>query len=167
MRIRYLIFAIAMFVSSAFTLEHPLKMTFSLLKINKEGLAEIETRIFLDDLTAHIHQMYGPDQVDFSTLTGSGTQALQNYVDDSFYLKQDNKKIKLNINSVGMSKNQLALVINLNSTHVLDASKEITVVNTLLCDAFPLQMNNIKYLRRQYQLSMNKPEAILIPASTR
>jgi len=145
--------------SSTQVMEHPLKMTFSKLVVNPNGYADLETRIFLDDLTAHMQQLYGLAQPDFSTTQGDGTRALQNYLNQHFYLEQDGKRLSLSINAVSLSSNNLALVVNLNSNAPLDASKEVIVFNTLLCDATITQVNNIKYQGEIYPLSISKPKA--------
>ena len=156
MQIKVLFFIVALFSSSAISLEHPLKMTFSNLIINSDGYAELETRIFLDDLTEHMQNLYGLQQVDFSHVTTNGTQALQLYLNNNFYFEQDGEKVGLWINAV--SKNRLALVINMRTTKQLDATKELFLVNTLLCDAFPTQANNIKFLKEQFILTTGNPK---------
>ena len=159
MKIKGLIFTIVLVLSSAFTWEHPLKMSFSKLVISSEGKVKLETHIFLDDLTLHLEYLYGLQQTDFSTVISNGTKALQHYLRNHFYFEQDGKKLDLWINTVSHSKNGLALVIGLSTTHPLNLSKEIFLVNTLMCDAFSIQANDIKYLGEYYSLSLGNPKA--------
>ena len=88
MRIKVLVFAITLSASSAFATDHPLKMSFSNLVINPDGSVEIETRIFLDDLTEHMQKIYSLEQADFSTVTSNGSQALARYLTKNFYFEQ-------------------------------------------------------------------------------
>ena len=143
---------------SASTSEHALKMSFSKVFISPDGNVDIETRIFLDDLTIHIQNTYGLVRVDFSSTTANGTKALQHYLINHFYFEQDEKKINLLINNVSFSKNQLALVVNINTSNRLDVTKEAFLVNTLLCDATPLQTNYIKFLDKHHKLSISNPK---------
>ena len=159
MGIKGIVLAIALLSSSTLTLEHPLKMSFSKLIISSNGIVEVETRIFLDDLTAHMQQLYGLPQADFSTPAANGTQALQRYLRDHFYFEQDGQRLNLWINAVSLSKNGLALVVNLSTADLLDSAKEVFLVNTLLCDAYPMQTNDIKYLDEHFLLSLSNPKA--------
>ncbi|MEM8524976.1 MAG: DUF6702 family protein [Bacteroidota bacterium] len=159
MSIKGLMFTIVLVLSSAFTLEHPLKMSFSKLVISPEGKVEVETHIFLDDLTLHLEHLYGLQQADFSTIISDGTKALQHYLRNHFYFEQDGKKLDLWIHTVSNSKNGLAVVLKLSTTNPLDFSKEIFLTNTLLCDASSMQTNDIKYLGEYYNLSLGNPKA--------
>lgn len=143
---------------SGFNRAHPLKMTFSKLLVTTEGKVELETRIFLDDLSDHMQKLYRLSEVDFSSTTSNGTTALQDYLSERFYFEQDGKKVPLWISNVFFSKNGLALVLNLNTTEQLDTKKEIFLVNTLLCDAFPIQVNDIRYQNEHYKLSIGNPK---------
>ena len=158
MRIIAFLFVILLSISSVFAEEHPLKMSFSKLTISSEGIVVLETRIFLDDLTAHMEQLYGLKETNFSSVTDNSVQALQRYLQDQFYFEQDGKKLNLWINTVSLSKNGLALVVNMSTPYLLDTSQEIFVVNTLLCDAYPLQTNDIKYLNEHYLLNHHNPK---------
>jgi len=133
-------------------------MSFSKLIISSNGNVDIETRFFLDDLTDHIQKKYKLHQFDFLTTTSNGTKALQHYLLDNFYLKQNRKKIKLLITNVSFSKNQLILVVNISANNKLDLSKEVFLVNTLLCDSYPIQINHIKFLNKDYKLNIGKPK---------
>ncbi len=154
MKIKILLFSIVVMTLGTFTWSHPLKMSFSKLTITSDGKVELETRIFLDDLTAHIQELYNLQLVDFSTTTSNGTEALQRYLKNRFYLEQDGKKLELQIHTVSFSKNRLALVLNMNTSYQLDVSKELYIVNTIMCDAFPMQINDIKYLEKHYRLGI-------------
>ncbi len=154
MKIKILLFSIVVMTLGTFTWSHPLKMSFSKLTITSDGKVELETRIFLDDLTAHIQELYNLQLVDFSTTTSNGTEALQRYLKNRFYLEQDGKKLELQIHTVSFSKNRLALVLNMNTSYQLDVSKELYIVNTIMCDAFPMQINDIKYLGKHYRLGI-------------
>lgn len=158
MKAKFILFSIVLLISSAFTGDHPLKMSFTRLAINADGSTELKTRIFLDDITDHLQKVYNTQQTDFSTINSNGTQLLQRYLSNYFYLKQDGMKVSLRINSIALSKNQLALVVNLSTTQPLNISKEIILVNKLLCDANSAQINNIKYLDKHYQLDLSHPE---------
>lgn len=153
-----LLFAILILSLSGFHRAHPLKMTFSKLTINSKGYVELETRIFLDDLTEQLQKLYRLPQADFSSMESEGTQVLQNYLSENLYFKQDGKKVNLWINEVSFSRNKLALVVNTGTPKRLDTSKEIFLVNTILCDATPLQTNDIKYLNKHYKLNIGKPK---------
>ena len=165
MRIKVIIFAIALLVSSAFTWNHPLKMSFSNLTIHSDGIIEIETRIFLDDLTAHLQEKYSLQQADFSTATSNGSQALERYLAHNLYFKQDGEKFSLWINALSFSKNEMALAVKLSTKQPLNTSKETTIVNTLLCDAFPTQVNFLRFSGKQYTMDCSNPKFKLIPKS--
>ncbi|WP_299525301.1 DUF6702 family protein [Winogradskyella sp.] len=154
MKIKALIFIIAISSLKIINWEHPLKMSFSKLTISIEGQVDIESRIFLDDLTEHMEKLYGLHQADFSSTGSNGTQALQRYLRDHFYLEQSGKKLNLNIYNVSFSKNGLALVANMNVSGRLDVSKNLFLVNTLLCDASPMQVNDIKYHGEHFKLNI-------------
>ena len=152
------VFTILVLSFSAFRLEHPLKMSFSKLTISSKGNVALETRIFLDDLTAHMQESYGLQRADFSTTGSNGTQALQRYLLNTFYFEQDGEKLPLYINAVSLSKNQLALVVHMNTLRPLDTTKTVFLVNTVLCDASPMQTNDIKYLDKHHKLSIGNPK---------
>lgn len=158
MRITSLVFAIVLFASSAFTKEHPLKMSYSKLTISVQGMVTLETRIFLDDLTAHMQHLYGLQKVDFSKVTTNSVQVLQRYLKDQFYFEQNGKKLNLWINTITPSKNGIGLVVSMSMPYLLDTSKEVFLVNTLLCDAYPMQTNDINYLNKHYLLNLNNPK---------
>lgn len=158
MQLKGMFLVIASFWFCAVASAHPLKMSFSKLTINSEGFVELETRIFLDDLTAHMQRLYRMQQPDFSNVTSNGTQALQRYINNHFYFEQDGEQLNLWVNSVSLSKNRLALVVNLSTTSSLDTTKEAFLVNTLMCDAFPIQTNDIKYQDEHYMLSISNPK---------
>jgi hypothetical protein len=143
---------------SGYDSPHPLKMTFSKLTVTSKGGVELETRIFLDDLSEHLQKLYGLPEVDFSSTTSNGTEALQNYLYDRFYFEQDGKKVYLAISNVFFSTNGLALVVNLNTVVELDKTTEIFLVNTLLCDAFPIQVNDIRYQNEHHKLTIGNPK---------
>ncbi|MEO0686318.1 MAG: DUF6702 family protein, partial [Cyanobacteria bacterium J06649_11] len=144
------------FSMSTATTEHPLKMSFSKLTIKPDGYVDIEARIFWDDLTEHLERQYRLEQPDFTSITAKGTQTFQQYLEDHFYFDQDGKKIKLWVKSISFSDNKLALVVNLSTTDLLDITKEIYLVNTLLCDASPQQKNNVRYRDEHFILSLSK-----------
>ena len=137
-------------------------MTFSKLKISAKGDVELETRIFLDDLTNQLKNLYSLPQEDFSTLSSDGTEALQSYISDRFYFEQDGKRLNLWITAVSFSKNKLALVVNTSTPKPLDTSRDIYLVNTLLCDASPVQVNDIRYLNEHYKLNIGKPKVKIL-----
>ena len=157
MRLRFLVFAIVILFSS-FTNEHPLKMTFSKLNIGPEGSVNLETRFFLDDLITHLEKLYCLEEVDFSNNSTEGTQALERYFKDHFYFEQDGKKLPLLIKNVSYAKTGLALEVSMSTSHKLDRSKEVFLFNTLLCDAFPMQANGIKYMGIHYLLNIGEPK---------
>ncbi|MEM6772472.1 MAG: DUF6702 family protein [Bacteroidota bacterium] len=138
--------------------DHPLKMSFSKLTLSSNGLVELETRIFLDDLTEHMQKAYQLSNPDFSGVNTSGTQALQRYLLENFYFEQNGHKIDLSINAVYFSKNQLALVVALNTVELIDTNQEVYLVNTLLCDASPMQTNDIKYQEEYYSFNLSNPK---------
>jgi len=161
MRIISLVFVLVFSVSGSFSKVHPLKMSFSKLVISSEGVVDLQSRIFLDDIIAQMQALYGLDSVDFTTVKSDGTQALQRYLRDHFYFDQDGKKSELRINSVSFSKNKLALALHMSTDQPLDVSKELFLTNTLLCDADPKQKNDIIYLKERFRLSFsNQKEQI-------
>ncbi|MEL7252082.1 MAG: DUF6702 family protein [Bacteroidota bacterium] len=165
MRIKVIIFTIACFVFSGFTWEHPLKMSFSYLRINSNGIVNLETRIFLDDLTAHMQKLYGLEEVDFSNLSSNGTQALGDYFPNHFYFQQGEEKLNFTINDVSLTFNGLALVLHLSLDQPLNGAKEARLINTLLCDADSRQKNSVKFGGRQYELSYSNPHLKLVPGT--
>lgn len=132
-------------------------MSFSKLVISSEGVVDMQTRIFLDDITDQIQKLYGLDSVDFSTVESDATKALQRYLNDHFYFEQNGKKSELRINAVSFSQNRLALALKMTTAKPLDKSKDLFLTNTLLCDASPNQRNDIIYLKEQLRLSSGKP----------
>ena len=158
MQAKYLIFPITLLLLSAFSWEHPLKMSFSKLDIESDGLVKLETRIFLDDLTEHMQQLFRFQQADFSSISASGTQALERYLGEHLYFEQGGNRFKLQITTVSFSRNRIALVVNMKTIDPLDVSQEAFLVNTLLCDASPMQTNDIKYLGEHYLLGMSNPK---------
>lgn len=158
MKRRSLLLTFLLLSLSGFNRAHPLKMTFSKLTITPVGGVEIEIRIFLDDLSDHLQKLYRLSEVDFSSTTSNGTKLLQSYLSDRFYFEQDGKKVGLGIYEVFYSKNGLALVVNLNTINKLDTTKEIFLVNTLLCDAFPIQVNDIRFQNEHHKLTIGHPK---------
>ncbi|MEO1218549.1 MAG: DUF6702 family protein [Bacteroidota bacterium] len=158
MKAKFLVIAIIFTISSGFNISHPLKMSFSNLVISWDGNVELETRIFLDDITGHMQNLYGIKQVDFTNITSNGTQALQRYFLNHFYFEQDGQKLNLSIKSVSLSKNLLSLVVKMQTMQRLDSSKDVYLVNTLLCDAFPKQGNDVKYQGEHLSLNIENPK---------
>lgn len=158
MKIKGLLSAFAILSLSSLTWAHPLKMSFSKLAISSDGDVELQTSIFLDDLTDHMQKVYNIQQPDFSAITSYGIQVLQHYFQNTFYFEQDGKKLILQINDVSFSRNGLGLVVKMSTTKQLDVSKEVSLVNTLLCDSYAKQRNNITYLDKFYELSMKNPK---------
>jgi hypothetical protein len=157
MRIISLIFVFVISVSGTSDKVHPLKMSFSKLVINPEGVVDLQTRIFLDDITAHMQELCGLEPVDFSTVKSDGTQALQQYLTSHYYFEQVSKKIELRIDTVSFSRNRLALVLQMSTDARLDATKEVFLTNTLLCDASEKQKNDILHIDKHHLLSMDNP----------
>ncbi|MEM1003082.1 MAG: DUF6702 family protein [Bacteroidota bacterium] len=158
MKLRVIIVAILMLSATAVTSEHPLKMSFSKLSVRSDGNVKLQTRIFLDDLTDHIQKLYGLQFADFSMMNSNGTQSLQEYLKNHFYFEQEGKKVYLFINSVSFSTNKLALVLNLNTSEPLETSKETFIYNTLLCDAFPQQVNDVNFKDQHHELNIGNPK---------
>lgn len=136
---------------------HPLKMSFSKLDISSEGVVDLQSRIFLDDITAQMQELYGLQPVDFSTVESNGTKALQQYLTSHYYFEQQSKKSVLRIKTVSFSRNQLALVLQMSTAAPLDVSKEVFLTNTLLCDASEKQKNDILYMDEHHVLSVSNP----------
>lgn len=157
MRVICLVFLFVFSVSGSFSKVHPLKMSFSNLVIDSKGVVNLQTRIFLDDITARMQELYSLEQVDFSTVESDGTKALQQYLAYHYYFEQNGKKAILRINTVSFSKNRLALVLHLSTDAPLDVTKEVFLTNTLLCDASEKQKNDILYMEAHYLLSMDNP----------
>ena len=158
MRIASLCFAFALFAVTAFAEVHPLKMSFSKLEISTEGVVDLKTRIFLDDITEQLQALYDLDTVDFSTIETEAVQALELYLKDHFYFEQGGKKSTLTINAVSFSQNRLAVEIHTSTAESLDVSKELFLTNTLLCDADPKQKNDIIYMREPLRLNLANPK---------
>lgn len=132
-------------------------MSFSKLLISSEGFVEIETRIFLDDLSAHMEHRYRLRKADFSTLTTNGTLALQRYLHEHFYFEQGGQKNTLIIKAVGLSKNKLSLVAHLKTAFELDLQQPCTLRYSLLCDAFEKQKNDLLFRGDHYLLDAEAP----------
>jgi len=157
-----LILVIALLATNTSSSDHPLKMTFSNLVISEDGKVELETRIFIDDLTAHMESLYQLQQVDFTSLSSSGSLALQDYFRGNLFFEQADKKVFLQINSISLSDNQMGLVIKSGITSPLDKSKEIFFTNSLLFDSSPMQTNDIKYQQDHYMLGASNPKMKII-----
>lgn len=157
MRLISLILVLVLSASGSFSEVHPLKMSFSKLVINSDGVVDMQTRIFLDDITEQIQNLYGLDTVDFSTVKSDGTQALQRYLKDHFYFEQNGKKSELRIDEVSFSKNKLAVALKMTTDKPLDKTKELFLTNTVLCDASANQRNDIIYQEKSLRLSASNP----------
>lgn len=133
-------------------------MSFSKLAINSQGIVDLRTRIFLDDITEQMQSLYNLDSVDFSTVESEATQVLEHYLTDHFYFEQNGKKSELKIHAVSFSRNRLAVEVHMNTDKALDVSKELFITNTLLCDADPKQKNDIIYQGKRLRLSASNPK---------
>lgn len=71
---------------------HPLKMSFSKLTFGVNNYAIVETRLFLDDLNHHIGHKYRLKTPNFTTINSNGAKALQEYINDNFFILQEEKK---------------------------------------------------------------------------
>lgn len=158
MRVISLVSIFVLFSLSGFPDVHPLKMSFSKLEISSEGVVDLKTRIFLDDITAQLQALYSLDTVDLSAVDSEATQALQTYLTDHFYFEQNAKKSVLNINAVSFSQNQLAVEVHMSTEQPLEVTKKLFLINTLLCDADPKQKNDIMYNEQRLRLSANNPK---------
>ena len=138
------------------TMSHPMKMSFSKLIISEEGLVELETRIFLDDLTSHIEHTYRLRQADFSTLTTNGTKALQEYLITHLYLEQTGEKNIFLIKAVSLSKNKEALILQLTALHPVQMNQPLFLRNDLLCDGFAKQRNDILFQGQHYVCDIHR-----------
>lgn len=129
---------------------HPLKLSVSEMKLEPNAPVIIETRLFLDDLTAHIAQTYRLRKPTFLSLQSEGTKALQRYIRQRFYLVQSGKPNHLNIIHTRLSDDKLALVVSLRSERALQAKSSFKVKNSLFFDVFKKQKNllNISGVRR-------------------
>lgn len=159
MRIIGLISVFVLVSLNNFSKVHPLKMSFSKLEISSEGIVDLKTRIFLDDITEQLQTLYSLDTVDFSAVESEATQALQRYLKDCFYFEQNSKKSVFQINAVSFSQNKLAVEVHMSTEQPLDVSKELFLTNTLLCDADPKQKNDIIYLKERLRLNLANPTA--------
>lgn len=159
MRITGLVLTLALFSSSGSSKVHPLKMSFSKLVISKDGVVDLKTRIFLDDITEQIQKQYGLSTVEFTTIESNGTEALQRYLKDHFFFEQDNQKIELTIKVVSFSQNKLAVALDLVTKNPIDVSKKLFLTNTVLCEASPKQLNDLMYLNQHIRLSAKTPTA--------
>jgi hypothetical protein len=157
MRFIGLVSTLALFWSNVFSEAHPLKMSFSKLEISSDGVVDMKTRIFLDDITEQLQALYGLDTVVFSGVESEATQALQRYLKDHFYFEQNGKKLVLKINAVSFSQNRLAVEVHMSTDRPLDATIELFLTNTLLCDADPKQKNDIIYNKQRLRLNLTKP----------
>ncbi|MCB0755922.1 MAG: hypothetical protein KDB98_10030 [Flavobacteriales bacterium] len=158
-RIISLVSAFVLFSSSGSTEVHPLKMSFSKLEISSEGVVDLKTRIFLDDITEQLESLYGLDTVDFSAVETEATQTLQRYLTEHFFFEQSGKKSTLRINGVSFSQNRLAVEVHMSTENPLDVSKQLFLTNTLLCDADPKQKNDVIYREHRLRLSATNPKA--------
>lgn len=156
-RIIGLIWTLALLWSNCFSEVHPLKMSFSKLEISSDGVVDLRTRIFLDDITEQLQALYSLDTVDFSKVETEATQALERYLKSHFYFEQAGKKSMLTINAVSFSQNGLAVEIHTSTSEPLDISKELFLTNTLLCDADPKQKNDIIYNKQRLRLNLDNP----------
>jgi hypothetical protein len=82
---------------------------------------------------------------------------LQQYLTSHYYFEQVSKKIELRIDTVSFSRNRLALVLQMSTDARLDATKEVFLTNTLLCDASEKQKNDILHIDKHHLLSMDNP----------
>lgn len=158
-RIAGLVWTLALFCLYGFSEVHPLKMSFSKLEISSDGVVDLKSRIFLDDITEQLLALYNLDTVDFHSVEAEATQALEHYLKNHYYFEQEGKKSELRINAVSFSKNKLAVEVHMSTDYPLDVSKELYISNTLLCDADPKQKNNIVYLNERLLLSLSNPKA--------
>ena len=157
-----LILAIVLLVAGTSSSGHPLKMTFNNLVISEDGKVELETRIFIDDLTVHMEKLYPFRQIDFYSFSSNRAQVLQNYFIDILYFEQGGQKVILQINDIFLSENQMGLVVKSGTADPLDKSKEIFFTNSLLFDSSPMQKNDIKYQEDHYMLGPSNPKMKII-----
>jgi len=132
---------------STFTLIHPLKISFSKMTF-ENNIVEIETRLFLDDLSTHLKKKYRIKKIDFSSLSGNGTEALQLYFKESFYLVQKGERLFFKIEDIKFSEDKTILSVFLK---VIIQKSSFTLHNTLLLDAFKKQKNVLLYQNSQYE----------------
>lgn len=139
---------------------HPLKVSVSEMSLSKNARVRVETRVFLDDLTAHIAQAYRLRKPTFLSLDSEGTKALQRYMRERFYLVQAGKPNRLLITHTRLSDDKLALVVSLRSEAPLRGNRPFRVKNTLFFDVFKKQKNllNISGVKREaYAFRVGKP----------
>lgn len=155
------ILSIIFFISISNLDAHPLKMSFNKLEIAWDGSVKIESRIFLDDLTAQLKSLYNLDQINFADANSQSTIALQQYINKNFYFEQNGQKIPLIIDDITFATMKLAIVLNLttfdkliNSADPFDNSGDIFLVNKILFDADPKQKNDILYLNEHHLLNV-------------
>lgn len=120
---------------------HPIKMSFSKMSIDKKGKVELETRLFLDDLTLHIESKYRLKQANFSTLSANGSKALQDYMHKCLYIIQSGRSMHFTITDISLSEDNLALVVRMESDQPLNRNIPYQIKNTLLFDIFKKQKN--------------------------
>ncbi|WP_299464827.1 DUF6702 family protein [uncultured Microscilla sp.] len=136
-----LLFIIALSSWLNTTLTHPLKVSVSEMTIGNNQRVVIETRLFLDDLTDHISQTYRLLKPTFHTVDSEGTKALQRYINQRFYLAQNNQPNRLKITHTRFSEDKKALIVRLVSRQALRGNQPFRVKNTLFFDVFKKQKN--------------------------
>ena len=157
MRITGLILTLALFSSNSTSEVHPLKMSFSKLVISNDGVVDLKSRIFLDDITEQMQKQFELSSVEFNTIESNGTEALQRYLKDHFFFEQEGKKIELTVKAVSFSQNKLAVAIDLVTKKPINVSKKLFLTNTVLCEASPKQLNDLMYLNQHFRLSAKTP----------
>ena len=135
---------------------HPLKCTFSKVTFqNKENIT-IETRFFLDDLSEHLAASYRLKHADFSQLDSSGSQALQRYINERYYLLVNSEKINLQIDRLHVSKDRITLNVFLSATAT--PTDNIIIYNNLLTEVFMNQEHKLIYNSKHFTLNKYQPE---------
>ena len=113
------------------------------------GVAKVQTRLFLDDLSYHLQEKYRLIKADFSTVESNGTQALQWYMNDCFYMLQGEQKILFKITKTALSPDGIALIVYMEGEKPLANGVPLKINNTLLFDVFKKQENVLRLFHSQ------------------
>jgi hypothetical protein len=138
------------------TVVHPLKVTFSKITFNTENEIRIETRFFLDDLTEHIENKYRLQHVRFSKPNTTSGKALQNYINERYYLLVNGEKQYLKIDNLQLTEDQITLKVFLSNP--AKKTDYLEVYNNLLTEIFMNQEHKIIYNSEHITLNKYQPK---------
>ncbi len=130
---------------------HPLKMTFSRLEISEKGMLVLTSRLFEDDLSAHLKSLYRLQIIDYSDTESNGQKSLMRYINSRVNATQNGKNFAFQIEKLSRQEDGTVLEVTLKSTEKIDLAAAFTFENQLLTEVFQNQTNNLTFAGKKYR----------------